>query len=352
MKIAFVSYAYGSPPMLGEKKPWMYGSGRYTNELIKALSEFGLGVSVFSPKIYIRNTGSLAFMLENGLKNFKNYDIIHSNEASGVFIKHRNKIETIHHMSLRSDPKNRFTSSILMRGIRNAKHIVVPSYATKRTIMCADKKLPEDKISVIYHGVSEHVFNNSETNRKLAEQFRVRYGLTDHFVVITVGRLEKHKNQIDIIKAMANLKNSVLILVGRGKEKNSLINFAKKKKIQMLYFDYVPDNELTILYNSSDVYVHSSILEGFGLTVLESMTCGLPVVAYKTADFNYLVGDAGYLIDAGDIDGISSALCFLRDNQEIRSKMSRIAVFRSKSFSWSEAARKHMQVYRKVLDKG
>ena len=350
MKIAFVSYAYSNRRMLGKDKLWMYGMGRYATKIVETLSKMGFNVDVFSPKIYVKNVGPLAFTLENSLKNFDSYDIVHSNEASGVFVNHKNKIETFHHLSLQLGLKYRFFSSIQIMAIRNAKHIIVPSYASKKSIMNLDKKIPDDKITVIYHGLDKQVFNSSNANKKLAEQFRIRHSLTDHFVVINVGRLEKHKRQRDIINAMADLKKSALILVGRGNEKKSLIDFAKKKGVQLLYFDYVPDAKLVVLYNASDVYVHTSILEGFGLTVLEAMACGLPIIAYKVADFDQIVKDAGYLMDIGDVNGIRSTLLILRRDHDIRDKMSSAAVSYSKDFTWSKCARKHLDVYRRILD--
>lgn len=349
LKLAFISYAYEKPSMLGENKPWIYGSGRYSTELVKALRELGIDVTTFSANMYVRNIGPLAFMLRNSIHNFNKFEIVHSNESSILLTSHPYRIETIHHISSRSSLKDSFMLSILLKSIHNSRHIIVPSNATKEAIIDLDGHIEPDKISVIYHGVNSRIFNNSSVNRAGAEHFRIKYGLEDKFVAINVGRLEKHKRQIDTLKALCGLNKCVLILVGRGGEKNVLTDFAKKNNVDVLHFDYVSDEELAILYNASDAYVHTSLLEGFGMTILEAMACGLPIIAYRVADFEKMIGDAGFLLEPSDFGGIKRYIEVLRQDKNLAKEKGTLAHNKSGEFTWVKSAKEHLRIYEQVL---
>ena len=347
MKVAFVSYEYGFGNMYGENKPYIYGGGRYTASLVNNLRKLVVDVDVFTVNRYIRKIGVPLFMIKNGLKEFGKYDVVHSNESAGAFVRHPNKVETFHHDYTPQGVLYILYSLPGRLAIRSAKHVIVPSHASKQSIQNLET-VQNEKISVIYHGVDKQVFNCSELNRNFAKSSRSKNGLTDRFTIISVGRLEKHKRQRDIIEAISGLKKVVFILVGRGSQRNSIISLAKRRRVRLLHFDYVPDSKLAVLYNASDVYVHTSLIEGFGLPILEAMACGVPIIAYNTADFEYLVKEWGCLLRKGDSVGVKHALTFLRENEKERKIMGRKAEKRSNLFSWEKSAAAHLKVYRSV----
>lgn len=349
MKVAFISYEYGHGRIYGEDLPYLYGIGRYSSNLVERLRRLGVEVDVFTVNKYVKNIGIMLFKIQNILKNFHEYDIVHSNEAGAAFVRHRNKIETFHHDYMSQGLRYRLYSLVGRIAIRGAKHIIVPSYTSKQAITNFDGAIPDDKVSVIHHGVDKQIFKNSKDDKELATLFRDQHGLAGSFVIITVGRLEPHKRQRDIIKALAGLEGFALIMVGQGRERSSLISLARQESVKLLHFDFVSDEKLAVLYNSADAYVHASMLEGFGLTVLEAMSCSLPVVAYNVADFEYLVGDAGILLKKGDLAGIKQALTFLRENERERIELGRKAERRSNLFSWEKAAQAHLRLYNNVL---
>lgn len=349
MKVAFISYEYGYGRMYGEDVPYLYGIGRYSSNLVERLRRLGVDLDVFTVNKYVKNIGIMLFKIKNVFKNFNEYDIVHSNEAGAAFVRHRNKIETFHHDYTSQGLRYLLYSLAGRMAIRGAKHIIVPSYTSKQAIMNFDGAVPDDRVSVIHHGVDKQIFKNSEDDKKLATSFRSQHGLTDSFVIISVGRLEPHKRQRDIVKALAGLKGFALILVGQGREKRSLINLARQKNVRLLHFNFVSDKKLAVLYNSADVYVHASTLEGFGLTVLEAMSCGLPVIAYNTADFEYIVDHGGYLLKKGDVSGLRNAVMYLKENYAERKLLGGEAEKKSNLFTWERSAQEHLKVYMEVL---
>ncbi len=112
----------------------------------------------------------------------------------------------------------------------------------------------------------------------------------------------------------------------------------------------VPSEDLVNLYNAARLLVHPSFYEGFGLTPLEALTCGTPVIASNTAALPEIVGDAGLLIDPHDIEGLTVAMMRLLTEEELRSDHIQKGLKRAAVFSWQKAAEKTMDVYRKVAN--
>jgi glycosyltransferase involved in cell wall biosynthesis len=336
MKIAFLSYAYGQLE---------YGAGRYAWHLTEELKKMGHTVDVFTPDVHLSKTGPILFSFKNIFRKIKKYDIVHSNEAAGLFLSHPVIVETYHHdYSKVPEFGHRFFNILETIQCHKVKHIIVPSYSSQTSLL--DHGFSVGKISVIHHGVDQ-IFKE---NIFLRKKTRSELGLSNKFVIINVGRLVKHKRQVDLIKALKDIPNVVLILVGTGYEENNIHDVASKVGVKLLHFRAVSDDFLVELYNASDLYVHASSLEGFGLTILEAMACGLPILAYKSGDFDKIVGNAGCLFDTDIVAGLNENLQTLIDDVAMRTEMKNAALTRTKYFSWSETAKKHIDVYKFALD--
>ena len=176
-------------------------------------------------------------------------------------------------------------------------------------------------------------------------------GIEDSFVVISVGRLIEHKRHIDIVEALSKIQGSIFILVGAGIEEGNILRVAKERNVRVLRFSDISDAELANLYRASDVYAHASVLEGFGLTVLEAMSSGLPVVCYEAGDLGDVVSDSGFVLRQGDIEGMEQNLESLRLHREEREAAGDRALKRSRLFSWEKSAQMHLEVFKEVCEK-
>jgi len=336
LKVAFLTYGFGKKAL---------GIGKYSWHLVKELRELGCHVDVFTTNFHFKGFGPPIFYFKNIFLRLKNYDLIHSNEGSGVFVPHHCMIETYHH-----DYKQNYDiNSLIFNELETiqchkVKQIIVPSFMTKNQLL--HKGFSEDKISVIYHGVDHDVFMNKQNSRVI---FREKYGISDYFVVMNVGQLIKRKRQIDIIKALQGIPNTIFLLIGNGEEEKNIKKLAWEKKVRLIHFKFVPESLLVNLYNAADVYIHTSILEGFGLTVLEAMACGLPVIAYKVADFERILKGSGILLQPGDVDGIRQACEFLKVETTQKKRTAQLSQQESKNYTWKKSAKKHLQTYMKVL---
>jgi len=110
----------------------------------------------------------------------------------------------------------------------------------------------------------------------------------------------------------------------------------------------VDDATLAALYAGAECLLHAALLEGFGLTPLEALAAGTPVVGYRAGAVEEVVGDAGLLVDPADPDALGDALvAYLGDEAKQRDLRAR-ARPRAARFSWDRAAADTLAVYRRV----
>jgi glycosyltransferase involved in cell wall biosynthesis len=111
----------------------------------------------------------------------------------------------------------------------------------------------------------------------------------------------------------------------------------------------VPDDDLPGLYNLATCLAHPAWYEGFGLTPLEAMACGLPVVTSSASSLPEVVGDAGLLVDPADVDGWAEALERVCEDLDLAATLRRRGVLRSAEFTWSRAAQRTWRVMDRVM---
>ena len=120
----------------------------------------------------------------------------------------------------------------------------------------------------------------------------------------------------------------------------------KKLGIQNKAFviEYASDHELSYLYQNAFALLYPSFYEGFGLPLLEAMSCGCPAIAANTSSLPEVVGDAGILIDPSQPSTISTALDTLLD-ETTRENYVMKGLMQAASFSWDKTAQRHIEIY-------
>jgi glycosyltransferase involved in cell wall biosynthesis len=142
-----------------------------------------------------------------------------------------------------------------------------------------------------------------------------------------------------------------LVFVGRLNAA-ALINkayFEKRKYKNIVFTDFVPDNQLNWIYAHATAYVHPSLMEGFGLPGLESMQHGLPLVSSNATCLPEIYGDAAYYFDPKNTESMARAIDDVLTSEKIRHDLSKKGYQQIKKYSWKKMAEQTHAIYMKVL---
>jgi glycosyltransferase involved in cell wall biosynthesis len=203
--------------------------------------------------------------------------------------------------------------------------------------------IPEDKIAVVYGGVSEN-FSSSFVDKNHDDRLLKKYGVSGEYI-ISIATLEPRKNIGKLIQAFSDMKKSnssfsnlKLVLVGRkGWETNFVIDEEIKKDIILTGF--VDDNDLPNLLASAELFVLPSLYEGFGLPLLEAMNCGVACVVSNTSSLPEVGGDAAIYFDPNDTQDVIRKITDVLSNTTLKESMIIRGHSRVKSFSWENTAK-------------
>jgi len=163
---------------------------------------------------------------------------------------------------------------------------------------------------VIPEGVCLDAFRRDAA---LAAEFRARHALGDAPFVLTVGALRPEKRIDMIIDAMHRLSDApTLVVCGEGPLLDAYHRVAALLNVKVRFLGRVSRTELRGAYSAASVVAHACAVETFGLSVLEAMACGAPVVGVRAGGLRELVGDdadgAGVLVAHDDVDAMRNAI--------------------------------------------
>lgn len=212
----------------------------------------------------------------------------------------------------------------------------------------------ETKVVSITNGVSDGFCKINDTER--LEAFRVKYRLSKN-IILCVSTLQPRKNIDVAIRAFSQLKRQKkiphqLVIVGRmGWLWKDTMRLVSELNLQgeVLFIGAVEDKELPLFYNLAEVFLNPSSYEGFGLTCLEAMACGTPVIATNVSSFPEVVGDAGILVSPRSVEELAQAVFDVLYNNSLRDELIKKGLERVKKFSWAQTAEKTLDVYKEVL---
>jgi glycosyltransferase involved in cell wall biosynthesis len=171
-------------------------------------------------------------------------------------------------------------------------------------------------------------------NPYLKKDLKKELGIEDKIVILYIGRLVPQKGLEYLIKAFSKIlqENSqiVLLIVGEGPLKNTLINLANELKIKnnIIFLKAVPYNRIHEIHAISDITVLPSIptknwMEQFGYILIEAMACGKPIVASRSGAIPEIVinNETGFLVEPGNINELAEKISLLISDNKLREKM-------------------------------
>jgi len=267
---------------------------------------------------------------------------------------------TIHDLSFLRVPEcyvpafRRYLEGAVTRAAGRADHILADSESTRQDLIEL-MNVRHERVTVLYPGVESRfrpIYAPDVLN-----PVRERYALPDRFV-LGLSTLQPRKNFPGLVEGFRQLLRArgqepavgglqLVIAGGRGwmvEEIHAAVSEAEMEECVHLT-GFVDDDDLPALYNLAAAFAFPTWYEGFGLPVLEAMACGTPVVCANNSSLPEVVGQAALLVDAGDPGALAEALFCVLAQADLRAQMAAAGPEQAMRFAWSAAARQLLGVY-------
>jgi glycosyltransferase involved in cell wall biosynthesis len=242
---------------------------------------------------------------------------------------------------------------VMKAATRNAGRIITTSQSTKDDLVRTFGTDPA-RIDVTPLGSMDLPPDTLSEDR--VQRARESAGVDGPYIFYT-GNHSPHKNLVTLFRALGilNRNGSNLRLVITGKKDRhtpQMESAARHHGVdrQVIFAGFVPDEHLFPLYAGAEALVFPSRYEGFGLPPLEAFACGTPVIASNASSIPEVLGDAAVLLDPLDAEGFAEAIRRVRSDPETRRALVARGHERLKLYSWTETARKTVDIFRRMVN--
>lgn len=233
--------------------------------------------------------------------------------------------------------------------LREADHVIAISECTKRDILYYGD-IDEQKISIVYQSFAPRF--SVEVSEEQRTQVRSTYQLPQRYI-LNVGSIEARKNILQAVQALPLLPDDVaLVMVGRHTPyTDQVLQYVREhhleERVRVLHG--VPDEHLPMLYVLAESFVYPSVYEGFGIPIIEAISCGLPVVACSGSCLEEAGGPDSLYVQPGNVEAMAAAIRLTlvgAEGRELRIENSKKYIRR---FSGCNVADQVVNVYQSLL---
>jgi glycosyltransferase involved in cell wall biosynthesis len=295
----------------------------------------------------------------------ESYDVFHCTHLSPLTIVNLPQVTTVHDIvplirpELVSNQLVLAFAKLLKSNLRNSTKIIAVSQATKDDLVryC---QVPATKITVVYEAARAEF---QPISIQLATPILQKVGvvnnadadITPYFIF--VGNIEPKKNVKRLLLAfqqfsMSDSRGCKLVMIGSAAWGFDDVKDLMEEMIAagiLIHPGYLPTNELPALLSHAQALILPSLIEGFGLPVLEAMACACPVITSDIPCIKEITGDAAIRIDPLSIDHICQAITKIANDESLRATLSQLGLAQNKLFSWERCAKETLVVYREAM---
>ena len=289
-----------------------------------------------------------------------NLDILHCTSNTAPIFCDIPLVLTLHDIIF-LEPRDKNNKSIYQNMGWLYRRIVVPRIVKKciriitvsnfeRNNIISKLNISESKIKMIYNGYNDY-YKPEEKNEYILKSYIDKSGYFFHF-----ANTDPRKNTERILYAYSKyLKESIikrkLLITGINKEQ--LLDILIKNGIEdisgsVVISGYIPEDDMSTIYNNSFALLFASLREGFGIPILEAMACGTPVITSNTSSMPEIAGNDAILINPESPEEITEKMLRLETDEEYYNAQKEIGLKRAKLFSWRKTAEQLLKLYETV----
>ncbi|GAC1402135.1 MAG: hypothetical protein NVSMB52_16040 [Chloroflexota bacterium] len=245
---------------------------------------------------------------------------------------------------------------LMAHAVRDAEAIITVSEHSKRDIIRL-LQIPEHRIHVTLEAADSRFSPSGSPGE--TDTLRERYELPERYLLY-IGGSEKRKNLETLVRAWHAVENAMkdlethLVIIARFPPPDSLYpdipGFARELGVKNVRFlSKIDEVDKPAVYRCALGLCFPSMYEGFGLTPLEAMASGIPVICSNATSLPEVVNEAAWLLDPQDVRAWSDAMKELVISSDKRRQMSEKSLSRASAFSWRRTAEETVAVYRSVI---
>ena len=286
----------------------------------------------------------------------EDFDIIHAHDwltfPAGIEAKRISKKPLVAHIHATEFDRtgghgvNKKVYQIEKRGFEEADIIIAVSQFTKEKLI-KYYNIPSEKIKVVYNAVDYQELNDSNNEvfglKKAGKKIVLFLGRItlqkgpDYFLLAAKKVLEKNPNVIFIIAGSGDMERKIIELTAHW-------NIADK----VLFAGFLRGKEKEKIYQMADLYVLPSVSEPFGITPLEALSFGTPVLISKQSGVSEILTHC-LKVDFWDVNDIANKILAVLNYNELKESLSENGKKEVKKFSWQESVRECCQIYQMLL---
>lgn len=245
----------------------------------------------------------------------------------------------------------KFLKRLTMLSIQKAQITIFPTTMARTDV--EKSGAPLKHAEVIYHGINRALFHPIQGNDNTLLQLKKKYRI-DTFLLF-VSNIQRYKNFFELIKAFVLLRNKIdgaiqLVFAGTCFDReyfNEMKAFITREGYdhRILFLGRVPYEDLPYLYSACKLFVYPSTCESFGMTLVEAMACGAPILASHSEPMPEICAEAALYFNPTNPAAIADAIRKTLNNQDTISALARNSLERAKIFSWDNTAIHTLQTF-------
>ncbi len=267
------------------------------------------------------------------------HDVIYMNDSN------------THGMTYYQRMGRKYRRLVVPKLINRCNKIVTVSENEEEEIANCFPTLNKD-VSVIYNG-----YNTDYHPIKNYYQITRKYTREPSYLLF-LGNTDPRKNLTGVLHSYArylqkSTRKQKLLITGMKEDYIHSVLVAEnliELKSHLVLTNYIPGNDLAALFNGAFALLFPSLLEGFGIPILEAMACGTPVITSNVSSMPEVAGKSELLVDPTKPDEIADAILRLEDEQSFYENQVAYGLHRVKAFSWDNTAQEYRNIYQEVYD--
>lgn len=244
---------------------------------------------------------------------------------------------------------NLYRRFIVPKVVQKSEAIITVSHFERNTIL-EHLQLPEEKVEVVYNGIST-AFHNRYSQKEV-EAFKVKHGLPEQYMLF-LGNTAPKKNTQNVLSAYitycCSVSNPIPLVIldyERTLVEETLAASGQSHLLpNFVCPGYIAPHQMPLIYNAAHLFLYPSLRESFGMPILEAMACGTPVITSTTSSMPEVAGGAAILVDPFESQDIAEGMHKILSNSKLYDQMVAQGLQRASSFTWESSAKSLLAIY-------